>query len=521
MRRQSIVARSCFARRWSVFGLWNSCGSRNFAQETGHWLARGDFPISVGTAVRALRAASVDDGDIARYLAYSNAVLGRPYQSYFVRPLAGWRAEDEDPTRDPADPTQWPPTVPSGPLTPWRDFSVEYPPGFFLFALPPALLADDIDHYRPLFSIAMGLVLTAALLLARRTVTGIDPSRAGKVLPWLWPPPPRWGDRRPALRSGVVGGDGVGVRVGRSPSAPGRGGGRWASPPRAAVAARPAGAGLLAPAAPHRRGLEGHRGRHRDGGSAGAALRPARRHAASRWWPTTWVAHLDREHAGVGAGGGRFFDPGVATLAPTHGSHNVVSAWDGPLRALAAVLPLLALAGCLLWASGKLLAARSEGERGEVLIKAASASLVGLMALGTVFSPQYVVWLIPLGVVASILGDRTSAVLLLIALALTQVEYPYLYATGLARALHPAFGLLVMVRNVLLLVWAGRLLVRPLSLRTDATRSAAGSEALRRSSPCSRPERRAASARERCAAGATPSLPGGRAPPRGGRRSRR
>src|SRR5262245_38778896 len=117
-----------------VFGLWNDCGTHRDAEETGSWLGRGGFPLTPSTAVRAIRTAARNDGDIARYLAYANAVLGRPYQGWFVRPIEGWRVDTRayDTGRDFMDPAETPPVVPAAPLVPWRDFSVEYPPGFFL-----------------------------------------------------------------------------------------------------------------------------------------------------------------------------------------------------------------------------------------------------------------------------------------------------------------------------------------------------------------------------------------------------
>ena len=169
---------------WLVLtlGLWNSCASHAGARWSDAQLARGDHPLTPAFALAALRGAGTDDGDISRYLAYSNATLGRPYQPFYVRPLDGWTGPQPDKAgRDPDDPRETPPRRPDRPLVPYRDFSVEYPPGFFLLVLPPALLGLDLDGYRLLFSLSMALLLTAALLATLRI---------GRVLRPLAPPSP-------------------------------------------------------------------------------------------------------------------------------------------------------------------------------------------------------------------------------------------------------------------------------------------------------------------------------------------
>ena len=153
---------------------------------------RGGLGADAGDGIRALRAIGTDDNDIQRYHAYANAVLGLPYQAIYVRPLEGWKVEEApiDPKVDPADPEAVPPVVPSRPLVPYRDFLVEYPPGFFLFAIPPALIARGLDSYYYVFSSFMALLLTAALALlwdaSKRVGSGRDRSRSSSS-----PPPAR------------------------------------------------------------------------------------------------------------------------------------------------------------------------------------------------------------------------------------------------------------------------------------------------------------------------------------------
>ena len=54
------------------------------------------------------------------------------------------------------------------PLLPYRDFQVEYPPGFFLAVLPPALLTRSERSYTILFQAWMAMLLTLAALVCRR-----------------------------------------------------------------------------------------------------------------------------------------------------------------------------------------------------------------------------------------------------------------------------------------------------------------------------------------------------------------
>jgi len=99
------------------------------------------------------------------------------------------------------------PAVPSArPLVPYRDFAVEYPPGFFLWALPPALITDDIDGYRLLFTLWMAALMTAALWLTMRIARRFGASTNGDRGAWCGRglrsrrgghPPLRRGDRAP------------------------------------------------------------------------------------------------------------------------------------------------------------------------------------------------------------------------------------------------------------------------------------------------------------------------------------
>src|SRR6516225_30129 len=93
------------------------------AFNTGHWPG----------VVDAVRAYVTNDGDVRRYFAYAQAARGRPYQSYYVRSAEAWRRAFA--AHEPYRPDEWPTVTPAHPLVPYRDYLVEYPPGFFAVAL--------------------------------------------------------------------------------------------------------------------------------------------------------------------------------------------------------------------------------------------------------------------------------------------------------------------------------------------------------------------------------------------------
>ena len=110
--------------------------------------------------------------DAPRYYAYAQAILGRPYDSFYIRPMEGWREDRGPPHRL---------VTPDHALTPWRDFSVEYPPGAMAAILPPALLARGVVSYCVLFSLEMSLMLSAALWLGVRAAERLRPGAGAQM----------------------------------------------------------------------------------------------------------------------------------------------------------------------------------------------------------------------------------------------------------------------------------------------------------------------------------------------------
>ena len=105
--------------------------------------------------------------DVRRYFAYSSAVLGRPYTTFYVRSAEAWRdafsAEAISGVRE--NQRDFAIVTPSRRLTPYRDFAIEYPPGFFLATLPPALVTRDEWTCAALFETSMVTLMVAALWL--------------------------------------------------------------------------------------------------------------------------------------------------------------------------------------------------------------------------------------------------------------------------------------------------------------------------------------------------------------------
>jgi hypothetical protein len=447
--------------------LWNSCASHADSKWSDRLLARGSYPRTPAFALAALRGAGTDDDDISRYLAYASAALGRPYQPFYVRPLQGWTgAQPEKPAEpDPDDPRQTPPVHPDRPLRPYRDFSVEYPPGFFLLAVPPALLGLDLDGYRLAFSLWMALLLTAALMAAVRIGRVLRPGAETSTVTMatilalmLGTVAVRRFDaivslslclfldgclRRKPVLSGLALGAGLVAKIVPVlivPAALVYWGAlrRWRE---LSVAAVVTSAVALVVGVPFLRVAGEH------------ALDFLRYHGARPLEvESTWAALLTV---------GRAFDPASAWRVASYGSDNVVGPADRFLLPLAGLAPLLATAAILVWSIVQTRAAlrRAEGERlcGEVLVRAACATFAASMTLGKVFSAQYLTWLLPAGVLVSVLdgGRRRRTALLLLggAMLLTQLNQ-HLFFGILGNGPHPLMGVLFLLRNGLLLAWA-------------------------------------------------------------------
>lgn len=467
-----------------TLGLWNSCSSHQDSRASDAALSSGNYRLTPAFALAALRGAGTDDTDLGRYLAYANAMLGRPYRSYYVRPVEGWAGPAAGGTSDPddADPTQSATKVPEHPLVPYRDFSVEYPPGFLLLAVAPALLGVDLDGYRVVFSIFMAGLLALALLVTwysgrwlkidpRPIVTGATwmalalgtvAVRRFDALVSVSLCLALWGcmTRRP-LVVGAALGIGLSCRIVPLVIAPlvlvhwivFR---RWRE---IAVAAGAGTVAVLAINVPFLLEAGSH------------VLDVVRYHAARPFEAGSTGAALLSIY--------RIVDPTSARAVEAYGATHIVGAGQAVLLPLSTVLPVVATGAIALWCVKQTRAARAmpDAERvaGEALWRAACATLAVSMALGKVLSSQYLVWLLPCGVLVCALDGprrRTSFVLLGLAMLVTQLNQ-HLFR-GILKDGHPLLGLLVLVRNGLLFAWGIRVLrVVPVQ-RQDPDPGAAG-----------------------------------------------
>jgi len=111
---------------------------------------------------------------------------------------------------------------------------------------------------------------------------------------------------------------------------------------------------------------------------------------------------------------------GTTTVPDSHGSNGLVDGYAPTVEAAFAVL----LAAALLTACG-LVRHAPAGERSLVL--GSLAALLAFLSLGKVLSPQFTIWVVPFAALAWAMGERALAVLLLGAVALTQLEFPARY----------------------------------------------------------------------------------------------
>jgi Glycosyltransferase family 87 len=132
---------------------------------------------------------------------------------------------------------------------------------------------------------------------------------------------------------------------------------------------------------------------------------------------------------------------GEAVSVSSHRSDGLLHPLDGAVSALVT----LALVAVLALLAG--LAAR-DGDRRR-LVLASLAAVTAFAALGKVLSPQFVIWVLPLGALAFAWRLQALAFAVLAAAVLTQVEFPAHYFDVVAR--EPLAIVLVAVRDLVLL----------------------------------------------------------------------
>jgi hypothetical protein len=143
----------------------------------------------------------------------------------------------------------------------------------------------------------------------------------------------------------------------------------------------------------------------------------------------------------------------------SHGSQNLAGTGADVIGAISSVVQAAALVWIwIAFARGRATAVRFAG--------AAAAVTCAFVAFGKVLSPQFLIWLIP--VVPLVRGRRglCASVLLLIALLLTQVWFPFRYFR-LALHFEPGLSWVLLARDLTLAALA---LLLATSLRRGATR---------------------------------------------------
>jgi hypothetical protein len=158
-------------------------------------------------------------------------------------------------------------------------------------------------------------------------------------------------------------------------------------------------------------------------------------------WQTTRPLQIESLGAAVLLAAHQVFGTGL-TMRSGHGSQNLAGTAPDALSAVQTALQIAAL--LFVWwrfARG--------GAGRERLLTASAAAVVAFAALGKVLSPQYLIWLGPL--VALVAGRRgaVAGALLVAAMVLTQLWFPYHYwSLALSFAARPSW--LVLARDVVL-----------------------------------------------------------------------
>jgi uncharacterized membrane protein len=341
---------------------------------------------------------------------------------------------------------------------PYRDFLVEYPPAFFLWTLPPALVADSVDGYRLAFTLWMALLATAALLVCARLSRRPAFARAdGRIVGWMAATVFALGvvathrydasvalllciaawaalERRP-IALGVALGLAAATKATPLLAAPPlalwlvreR---RWRELAIAAVAAMATALAVIAP-------FVAIAGR--------AVFAAAQYHVLRPLQIESTAAALVMLAA-----------PASLAVVQSYGSVNLLGAPAEWARAAAGPVALATIAASFVLVAWRQARARSDEDRERLLIAGMLAPLIAFMLTAKLFSPQYLVWLLPLATLLSVARDDASRWVWLGVCVASQIIYPAAYPS--LMHLDRWICWLLLARNLALGAWAWTLL---------------------------------------------------------------
>jgi uncharacterized membrane protein len=138
-------------------------------------------------------------------------------------------------------------------------------------------------------------------------------------------------------------------------------------------------------------------------------------------------------------------------VVQSYGSVNIIGAPAEWARVVAGPLSLVAIAASYVLVALGLARARGDEERERMLVVSMLAPLAAFMLTAKVFSPQYLVWLLPLAMLLSLLRHDVSRYLWVGLCLASQIIYPAAYSSLLH--LDPWICVLLLARNAALGVW--------------------------------------------------------------------
>lgn len=156
------------------------------------------------------------------------------------------------------------------------------------------------------------------------------------------------------------------------------------------------------------------------------------------------------------------------------GSFEYVSSWTAPLRTVSSLVQLAALAAVYAAFAFVRFRSHDDGRRDVQLVTATTLVLLAFIATGKVFSPQYLIWLMPFVVLLPGRLGRRTIVWFLATLAVSQLVFPYYYGSLRHQTAWATF--LLTTRNVLIVVLLGLVAVALAGLRDRSRQVVPGAQ---------------------------------------------